>query len=376
MIKFIHTADWQIGMKAAHVGSVGQQVRSERLAAARRVVEAAANNDAQFIIVAGDTFEDNAVDRVLVQQVADILGSFPREVYLISGNHDPLVPGSVWDHAAWRSHANLYLLAEAKPVELEDVTLYPCPLKEKHSLADPTAWIDAHHDSRIAIGIGHGTVNGISQTEVDYPIERDAAQRAGLDYLGLGHWHSFSSYSASDGVIRMAYSGTHETTKFGERDSGNVVLVEIANRGAEPVLTPIRTGGLSWLTTNETLTDEGDVVRVRERIESVPQPDKSLIDLKISGILHHQDQAELERIEELIQARFFYGRLDLSQLAPSPADQSWLENLPSGVMQIVARRLAELSDPEHRGDRPEHASAEVATRALLELYRLVQEEVA
>ena len=29
-MKFLHTADWQIGMKAAHVGVIGQRVRDER----------------------------------------------------------------------------------------------------------------------------------------------------------------------------------------------------------------------------------------------------------------------------------------------------------------------------------------------------------
>ena len=56
MVKFIHTADWQIGMKAAHVGAVGQRVRAERLEAARRVIEAATRHRADFIMVAGDTF--------------------------------------------------------------------------------------------------------------------------------------------------------------------------------------------------------------------------------------------------------------------------------------------------------------------------------
>jgi len=41
MPRFIHTADWQIGMKAAHVGAVGQRVRAQRLKAAQRVVEVA-----------------------------------------------------------------------------------------------------------------------------------------------------------------------------------------------------------------------------------------------------------------------------------------------------------------------------------------------
>jgi len=40
-MRFLHTADWQIGMKAAAMGDAGARVREERLAAGRRVVEAA-----------------------------------------------------------------------------------------------------------------------------------------------------------------------------------------------------------------------------------------------------------------------------------------------------------------------------------------------
>ena len=373
MVKFVHTADWQIGMKAAHVGAVGKRVRSERLESARRVVEAAASRQADFIIVAGDTFEDNAVDRVLVQKVADILGSFAGPVYLISGNHDPLVSGSVWEHPAWTSHPNLHVIAEAKPIELDEATLYPCPLFAKYSLSDPTEWINATTNPKISIGIGHGTVEGISQGETDYPIPRDAATRSGLDYLGIGHWHSYSAYPSSDGIVRMAYSGTHETTKFGERDSGNVLLVEIERRGSAPVMEAIPTGGLQWEVIEETLTDVGDAVRVRELIESLLEPSKALVNLRIGGILHHEDQAELVRIEELVQARFLYGRMDRSNLAPSPSDESWLDAIPAGVMQTVAKRLQALSDPEESTDRPADVTPETATRALLELYRLVQE---
>lgn len=73
-------------------------VRRIRGHATRRVVEAARGSGADFILVAGDTFENNGVDRVLVQKVADILAGFGGPVYLIPGNHDPLVPGSVWEH--------------------------------------------------------------------------------------------------------------------------------------------------------------------------------------------------------------------------------------------------------------------------------------
>lgn len=374
MVKFLHTADWQIGMKAAHVGTAGQRVRAERLDSAKRVVDIAHSHGAEFLIVSGDTFEDNAVDRVTVQKVADILGKFNGPVYLIPGNHDPLGPGSVWDHAAWNAHANLHLLDAATPFAIDGATLYPCPLFEKHSLQDPTQWIDASDDPNIAIGIGHGTVIGISQSELDYPIARDAANKANLDFLCLGHWHSYSTYPVDDGSVRMAYSGTHETTKFGERDSGNALLVEIADRGSPPILTSLRTGGLVWESIDATLTSPGDATPIREQIESIDKPNETLLRVRLDGILYHQDQAELERIDDLIQARFLYGRMDTANLLPNPTDESWLEQLPSGVMQAVAQRLQSLADPQANIERPDNASPAVATRALLELYRMVKEE--
>jgi DNA repair exonuclease SbcCD nuclease subunit len=87
-MRFLHTADWQIGMKASHVGEAGTRVRDERVAAARRVVEVARDAGADFILVTGDTFEDNGVDRVLVQKVADArheLRSVGAVVFMMGG---------------------------------------------------------------------------------------------------------------------------------------------------------------------------------------------------------------------------------------------------------------------------------------------------
>lgn len=68
-MKFLHAADWQIGMKALHVGPVGQRVHDERLAAARHVVQAAKNAHAEFMLVARDAFKEGPCCS---------LGSFPQ----------------------------------------------------------------------------------------------------------------------------------------------------------------------------------------------------------------------------------------------------------------------------------------------------------
>jgi DNA repair exonuclease SbcCD nuclease subunit len=373
-VKFIHTADWQLGMKAAHVGEAAARVREERLAAARRVVGAAWEQAAEFILVAGDTFEDNGVERALIQKVADILGSSHVPVYMIPGNHDPLTPGSVWEHPAWKSMEHVHVLREEKPVDIPGGVLYPCPVNDKRSRKDPAAWITPAEAGTIRIGLAHGSVEGIPQPEPDHPIPRDAASRAGLDYLVLGHWHSTATYPGADGSVRMAYSGTHETTSFGERDSGNVLVVEIAGPGAPPLVTPVRTGGLNWTVIEKDIREAGDLQRVRQDIESQGNPGSTLIELRLKGLLTAAERDELARIEEILASRFLFHRVDSSGLRPSPEDSSWLASLPPGILQNVAARLQELANPGFTGQRPEGASPEVASRALMELYALMTED--
>jgi DNA repair exonuclease SbcCD nuclease subunit len=370
-MRFIHTADWQIGMRASHVGAAGPRVRDARLEAARRVVQLAKDHQVDFLLVAGDTFEDNAVDRVLIQKVADILASAQRPVYIIPGNHDPLVPGSVWQHASWTGSTDLEVLAEKRPVEVAGGRLYPCPVFEKHSAKDPTAWIQAADGDGIAVGLAHGSVEGGTGEFVDYPIPRDAAARCGLDYLALGHWHSTGTYPDTADAVHMAYCGTHETTKFGERDSGNVLIVEIANRGAVPVVTPVRCGGLTWTALAEEIREPGDLGRVRQKIELLDNPQNTLLELTLAGVLHPDDQPELRRIEELVASRCLFGRVESMRLMPQPDNVTWLAALPPGPVLDAAREIQAWTRPS--ADRPSEVTSEVAARALIELYAIVNE---
>jgi DNA repair exonuclease SbcCD nuclease subunit len=365
-MKFLHTADWQIGMRAAALGAAAERVREERLAAGKRVVETAKAHGVDFIVVAGDVFEDNAVSRVLIQKVADILEQFGGPVFVIPGNHDPLVPGSVWEHPAWKSCSNVHVLREETPVEVPGGVLFPCPAREKHSGRNPTAWIPPERTDAIRLGVAHGTVEGIRQDEPDYPIPRDAAQRACLDYLALGHWHSYATYPDPDGAVRMAYSGTHETTKYGERDSGNVLIVDIPGAGAPPSITPARTGGLTWVTIEKDLREPGDLLRVKEQVETLPNPGGTLVEVSVSGILAAGERAELAHVEDILASRFVSGRLDASRLRPSPDDDSWLSGLPPGVVREAAGRLRQMAAAGSE-------SSETAARALMELYSIAGE---
>ena len=179
-------------------------------------------------------------------EIANLLSTAPCPVYIIPGNHDPAGNGSVWEDECWGRFAHVRVLLAAEPVDAPGATLYPCPALNRTSATDPTEWIARQTADGIRIGIAHGSVIGHPEMGDGYPIPSDAAGQLGLDYLALGHYHSTAFYPGADGAVRMTYSGTHETTSFQERDSGNVLVVEIACQGDPPLIQKLRTRLLDW----------------------------------------------------------------------------------------------------------------------------------
>jgi DNA repair exonuclease SbcCD nuclease subunit len=345
-------------MRARHAGSGAAYVREQRIVMARALAAVAKEHAVDAVLLAGDVFEDNGVDRFDVQRVIDACIGFGVPVYVLPGNHDPLVAGSVWEHTGWAHAANVTVLREACPIECAPgMMLYPAPAFAKYSTSDPTAWMsDASFDGT-RVGIAHGTVQGANVDEDCFPIPRDAAVQRGLAYLALGHWHSTGYYEPEPGIVRMAYCGTHEPTKFGERDSGNVLIVDVPGREAAPILTKIPTGRLTWHQIERELGGAIDLDAVVREVEALPDPEHSLLDLRLSGTIRPVQLRELERLRDMIAARFpLLGRLDDAHLIPEPDGDAWAEALPVGLLRDVAARL--------RDDGGDHANA-----AMMLLYR-------
>jgi hypothetical protein len=362
-VKFLHTADWQIGMRARHLGGGGAAVRAQRIASARALATVVKAHQCDAVLLAGDVFEDNAVDRTDVQRVVDALSALGVPAYVIPGNHDPLVPGSVWEHPAWAAASGVHVLRTSEPYALGNgVTLFPCPALSALSGADPTAWIAEAGGDGTRIGIAHGTVSGAVVSDECYPIARDAARSAGLEYLALGHWHSTASFDEPLASARMAYSGTHETTKFGERDSGNVLVVEIGGRGSPTNIVSVPTGHFNWTVIERDIRDTIGLERVVREVEAIPDDAQTLLDVRLSGILHSADMAEISRLESMIGSRFTtFGRLQTDALIPAPSDDRWSDALPAGLLRDVAAGLRCTETDESR-------------RALMMLFQYANQE--
>lgn len=128
MTRFVHTADWRLGMTRHFLSSESQarysQARIDAVADIGRVV---AERNCEFVVVSGDVFETSRVSRQVVARACEAMATIPVPVLLLPGNHDPLDAGSVYtsDYFTGRQPSNVRVLTGddiERPVSGVEVT--------------------------------------------------------------------------------------------------------------------------------------------------------------------------------------------------------------------------------------------------------------
>ncbi len=269
MVKFLHTADWQVGASSTVAGTSSRELRRNRLKVVKRIGREAVERHVDFMIVAGDMFENHDVDDMLVSEVVGVLNSIaPIPVFIIPGNHDFSGHECVWERKSWKGvGGHVRFLAEQEEISANEATvLYPCPVHQKRSGLDPTAWIPARGegDLRLRIGIAHGSLDTISDL-ANFPIDGKRAEKAALDYLALGDWHGMKI----DG--RTAYPGTPEQTNFGEERTGNVLIVTL-HGGSMPEIEAVHVGETRWLDLSRDFRESSDVAQFEKELKEQGNP--------------------------------------------------------------------------------------------------------
>jgi len=345
LVRFLHTSDWQIGMRGGGLGRAADTVRQRRIETIERLLALATERECDFVVAAGDLFENNGVDQSQVDDVARRLRAFPNlEIHAIPGNHDLPGPGSVFNRAVLRNVPNLRIHVVPEPIALPElgVTLHPFPVTSKHSLGDPLEGCpDVSGVDGVHVGLAHGHVItatfGGHEGDVKLPIDPAHVERCGLDYLALGHWHGTRTFNSGDGAARIAYSGTHERTAYDETDAGQVLVVEIERKGASPTIEAVPTGALRWDDVIFRFAGDAEVDRFRRAIEAV---DADLVRVIVEGEAPSRVYAAYREVLSALEPRVLDARIDDGRLRwTADEDEDPLGPLTDASLAEVARRI-------------------------------------
>ncbi|KVM91273.1 metallophosphatase [Burkholderia anthina] len=366
MVRLLHTADWQIGKCYGQFNPEEAALLAEaRFDVVSRIAALATSQCADLVVVAGDVFDAQGVSDRTVLRLFQLMSGFAGPWVMIPGNHDAGLAESVWTRAT-RLRAipeNVHVCLRPEPLVLNDpsVVILPAPLTQRHTYEDLTRWFDsvATSEGVPRIGLAHGSVQGILAEDIDAtnPIAADRAGIAQLDYLALGDWHGTKQIDA-----RTWYSGTPETDRFHNNESGQVLLVEIAAPGNAPAVTPMPTGRYRWRDIERELQVASDVSSFVHELEAFDTDD--VVQIKVRGHVDLESHLAVSRAIGHTQARTRSLVVDLSELHLLPTDDDLRALRADGYLGEVIADLRAQED----GD-----NAEVARDALALLAGILDE---
>ena len=374
-MKFIHTADWQLGMTRHFLSGEAQpRFSGARLDAVRRIGELAVEEGCEFVVVCGDVFESNQIDRQVLVRTLDVMASTLQVTfYLLPGNHDPLDAASIYRSGRFREHkpANVVVLENSQPVPVADgIELVAAPWTSKRPLCDLVDQACALGESTEALRIvaGHGALDTRSP-DADNPALialarlEERIEAGEIHYVALGDRHSTTNEGASG---RVWYSGAPEPTRYDEIDPGNVLVVEL-DRGRVQVESR-RVGMWVFRSSKSDLTSDADIDALQEWLAALEDKERTIVKLSLVGQVSIAQNARLDRLldgfDDLLAALQRWERR--SDLVVVP-DESDIESL--GLSGFAHDALHDLQDVAQSADE---SAAVTARDALALLHRLVK----
>lgn len=373
MVRFVQTSDWQIGMKGGGLGTAGPIVREIRIESIHNVLKSAREQKVDFVLLCGDTFEHDMVGQEDVKRVVTIFNQYPdTPIYLLPGNHDMSGADCVYDRPIFQRVSHLTILRTSDSVRVSDAILHPCPVPSRLTTQDPTGTIPVVGEvDGIHIGVAHGSLVGKSPVpsweDVDLPIDPACVDRTGIDYLALGHWHGHTTFEDSTGTARIAYSGTHEQTKYDEDNAGHCLLIQIDRKGDAPKILPVRTGQLTWVSAEFEMRDSSSLTELEKYFESIRGFD--MVRLVLFGELPLESKEELDNLLEFQTTVHKNLRVELDSLnitvPPSlEGPRDFGDPILNQTETYLEQLLANATDPRER---------RIVVEALAHLQRLGKE---
>jgi DNA repair protein SbcD/Mre11 len=376
----LHLSDVHLGARHRDLGEAAARQRERQAEAFARAVEVGLERNVDAVLVCGDLFDSNAQPRrTVVAAAAQLRRLTDRGIHvaLIPGTHDCYDERSIYrafDLAAMcglpPESELLRVLVPERPdlvVPELDLVIYGRIFATKRAPRSPLADFTTRGETRghwkVAMVHGSRRVPGVVESD-DVIFGEEEIAASGLDYLALGHWHSFQQGRA--GGTTWAYSGAPEPVAVDQDGAGQVCLVHLEQTGdGKTVRVETVTVGRTRFRREDvdaaTLTSEEDLVA---RLQELADPDL-VLRVRLVGVAPDHLEVIPEEVCRRLAGSFLHLRLQDTSV-PTPSDEG--APPPDTVAGAFVAELDErLRSARERGDRADEADA----LAILRLGRLL-----
>lgn len=187
------------------------------------VIDLAIDEQVDMLIVAGDLFDHNRIRGDMVGFVAGQLRRLQVPVVILPGNHDCLIPSSVYERAEFLSSDNIHIIGASQGETLDfpelEVSIWGRCIDSYDVDVLPLEGIpQPQGNGRWHVAVAHGYYVGSEPPlSPSYHIRQEEVMNSGRDYIALGHLPMFRAVCLQPVAY---YCGSPSV-------SGSVALVEL-----------------------------------------------------------------------------------------------------------------------------------------------------
>ena len=192
------------------------------------VVNLAVDIKPDLVLIAGDLFDSYKVDEHLARLVAKQLTHLPMHVVILPGNHDCLVPGSVYqemDYWKIADNVRIFTVLEGETLVFPDlgISIWGKPIAFYDENFLPLGDIpQRQNQEQWNVAVAHGYyVDSEPPAFPSLNIRHEEIAASGQDYIALGHVPVFRC--ACNEPVKAYYSGSPSV-------SGTVAIVDLVDK--------------------------------------------------------------------------------------------------------------------------------------------------
>lgn len=209
-MRLLHTSDIHLGATSTVTKRISVNDGAHR--AFKALIDLAIEITADLLIIAGDLFENNRIKPPIIQFVLQQLDRLDIPIVILPGNHDCLLPDSVFLHKDFtKIDSNIHIFknpaGEIFYFPKLDVAVWGKPIISYGDNIRPLAGISSRNEEKWRIAVAHGYYVGASTNhEVSFQISEREIIESAHDYIALGHLPSFQC--VCDKPVKAYYSGS------------------------------------------------------------------------------------------------------------------------------------------------------------------------
>ena len=224
-IKILHAADFHFDTPFKDVGENQSKINREELKEVfTKVINICINEAVDILLLAGDIFDNYTVSKETLYFIEESLKKIENtKVFISPGNHDPYSTNSFYKLINWPSCVHIFK-GSIEKVELNElgVCVWGAAFNDKYIRKSMLENFKCDEE-KINLMVMHGEIAASKDGNEYNPITINEIQNSNLDYIALGHRHSFSGIQKS-GNTYYAYSGCPQGRGFDELHDKGIIF--------------------------------------------------------------------------------------------------------------------------------------------------------